>query len=641
MIGLLIKLLRGRATLLKTTFALYVLGITVWVGAIFLNTFLMNTVIAKIVFSSAIFFLTAQLWFTKFFLSEPGTRPPYDYWSIVLGGMLMVLSFLDGALFSTITFHQDGYVIVENGFLSVTYLLFVLTCTAGPLIILGRKYRKITNPQHRVQTKYLIIGFAAFLFISVLTNSVLPVFFNIYFFNAIGPIFSIFMAISIFFIIWRHQFLDIRIVIQRGFIYTSLLTLLIGVYFSILFSIQYSASVTSNITTPLSALVVMLIGVFTVPPLERYFRKKTDVWFFKDRYNYSEALQELSDILNTHNTPGPLIEKICSALEKILRVHEVTFLPPEASDNGDTLCFPITSKQHKIGTLSLGTKRSGDAYTNEDMNLLRTLSSGFAVALQKAELFEEVRQHSRQLEQRVADRTHHLRELQENQKRMISDISHALQTPLTVLKGTIQRIVESPTKVPKHAHMMEESINNISTFVYDLLHLSRLDTLPKTSYTYFNASELVVHIAEYVRTICDEDHITLLTDVEKEIMMMGNEKEITELITILLSNAVKYTRDVPIMKITARVHKDGEDVVFSVTDTGIGIPADKLQYIFERFYRAHEGMSARGSGLGLAIAKRIVENHAGDISVKSVAGQGSTFIVRIPCVHVTTQKITV
>ena len=132
------------------------------------------------------------------------------------------------------------------------------------------------------QLKVLFAIYLFFLIVSVTTNWILPVYFQIFTFNAFGPTISLVVVGGIVYAITRYQFLDIRIVIQRGIIYTSLLAIVIGVYLTTVFLLGLLFQRTTNVTILVSAGLTALIGIFGVPPLERYFRKATDRIFFKE-----------------------------------------------------------------------------------------------------------------------------------------------------------------------------------------------------------------------------------------------------------------------------------------------------------------------------------------------------------------------
>ncbi|MBY0473189.1 hypothetical protein K2Q00_02805 [Patescibacteria group bacterium] len=196
---------RSTKTLL---FAIFVAGIIGWTAAIFINLWAHSATVEKFVFGSAALFLTAQVLFVQSF--PTGRIRFFHYWSVCVGTFFFICSFWNGAMFSVLDFSPQGYTVVENGFFSEYYSIFALTFVAAPIFILAWKWIFARDHSLRAQLKYLVIGFSIFLGVNILTNSILPVFFHLFFFDAIGPVFSLVLAGFVFYILWRYEFLDIR-----------------------------------------------------------------------------------------------------------------------------------------------------------------------------------------------------------------------------------------------------------------------------------------------------------------------------------------------------------------------------------------------------------------------------------------------
>ncbi len=619
-------------TLTKKIFVIYVISITSWVYVVLINMFVYSYFVAELVFASATLGLTAQLWFSKVFTTKTLPKKIYSYWSIMVGLFFFIVSFVPGILFSTIVFTQSGYVILTNGLLSIPYSIFVLFCTITPIVIFYKKRKQVTSAALQAQLTYLIIGFSLFLFVSILTNSILPTFFNIYFLNTVGPISSLFLAIFIFYIIWRYEFLDIRIAIQRGVVYTILFSLITGTYLVVLLFISEFIHKTTIITVPISAFIVMMVGIFTIPVLDKYLKAKTDFIFFKDTYNYEETIKELSNIMNTHIIFDSLVSESLCFLKTALRIDRIDFIRYKdllKHDYSDKLHIIISSRRRGLGVLVLGNKLSGSRFTKKDYSLIDTFASEFSTALEKAFLFEKLRQYSHKLERKVSIRTQHIKKLQEDQKLIVGDMSHALQTPLTVLKSSLYLITNENTKKHKHIRIMQKSVDSISIFVHDLLRLSLINTTLNTHKTRFDLSKLIHDTTDYVETICNENDITLSQNIENNLKFFGDKQDIRELITILLSNAVSYTRIhyIENKKISINLQNTNNSITIEIKDNGIGIPKNKIRFVFERLYQAHTEHANQGSGLGLAIARRIAEKHNGTITVKSIETKGSVFTI--------------
>ena len=228
---------------------------------------------------------------------------------------------------------------------------------------------------------------------------------------------------------------------------------------------------------------------------------------------------------------------------------------------------------------------------------------------------------------RVEERTNHLRILWEQQKQIMADISHGLQTPLTIMKSELA-FLKKQRRGESKLDNLEKSVDFISKFIYDFLHLAKLETAEANfKQEPVNLSFLLSELIEYFTILAGEDNISLITDVEPEIVMVGDKEKLEELVKNLMSNALKYTRYQKNKRIWITLKKSGSEIQFSIKDTGVGISQEDLPHIFERFYRVGNSKT-KGIGLGLTICKKIVEKHNGSIEVNSELGQGAEFIIR-------------
>jgi signal transduction histidine kinase len=143
-------------------------------------------------------------------------------------------------------------------------------------------------------------------------------------------------------------------------------------------------------------------------------------------------------------------------------------------------------------------------------------------------------------------------------------------------------------------------------------------------------SEVVAEVERILSTVALYSGITIKTNFgDKPMLVVGDETQLLSAISNLAENAIKYSNAGGIVEMT--LWHEGEDVVLSVSDQGIGIPADSLPRIFERFYRVDKARSrgTGGSGLGLSIARHVISNHHGTLSATSTEGEGSVFLVKL------------
>ncbi|MFC1802001.1 ATP-binding protein [Patescibacteria group bacterium] len=603
---------------------IHILGILGWSTSVLIVLNYSNSFAAKLTFSFALIFGLFKLLFTKSFPENKLPLNLKNYWITIPAILILIITFIDGALFKDIEVIDGYYIVVTNGVYSGLYSLFITFLLIYPSFILFKKYKQGKyNSLIKKQLKYLFIGMTLFFIVILLTNSILPVFFNIYFFNGIGPSFSLILTGFIIFIISRYNFLNIKAVIQKGIIYTSLLALVVCFYLTMISLLGFIFLKTTQNTILLSAGLTTLLGIFGVPPLEKYFRRVTDKIFFKDRYHYSDALHELSEILNKNVEFQDIIDKSSEKLKEILKMNDLKFSFP-AKEKFKKLSIPITLEGNIIGNMTLGEKLSGDNYTPKDIKLLETFGYQMGVSIKKAKLYEQAKKHSSELESKVIERTAKIQELQESQKQIFVDISHNLQTPLTIIKSKLDLLKK--TVKNDELNLFERSLDDVSKFIYDMLRLVKTESGEDFEKKSFDFSSLLNELVEYFDILSKDKDILIKHSITPDIYIVGDKNKLEELITNLVSNAIKYISNEREIYINLKKIKNNIELV--IEDTGIGIGEKYLPNIFNRFYRIKDdNNSIKGTGLGLAICKDIVEKHNGEIIVESKLGKGTKFVI--------------
>ncbi len=634
---------------MRVLFAIYVSCIAMWVLAIYLNLFLGSLLVEEVVFAAAAAMLTAQFWFAKIFPTGEAPARLRSYWSLAIGSFFVVASFYPNALFTSITVHPEGFTTLDNGPLSAAYSLFALVFVFAPAIVFFRKYRAETREPLRQQLKYLTIGFTISLVVELLANSVLPVFFQVYSFNAIGPAFSLIFASVAFYIISKHNFLDVRKTVLRGATYSLVIGMLVIADILLLVAIeQYLESIrlftwihADDVIDPLTAILITAIGIATAPLIERYFQRITDRVFYKDRYNYAAALESLSAVLAENADFDQLVRHIRESLAKILRAESVDVILYDEREDArarethaplletrEVLLQPVLVNHEEIGYILVGPKRSGDKYDRRDQLLLRTFALQASTALARVQLFMQVRRHADELEQKVAQRTAQLEQAHESERHMLLDVAHGLQSPLTVFRTKLEAM-RSPKQGPMQIEALEQSLIQLSEFVSDLLRLAQLEQFDELHLEDCEASDLIRDLCDEIETIAAQSGITLERSIEPEITLRADARELRSAIMNIASNSIKYMGDTGPEQVSIRFITKGADAILTISDTGPGIAPEDLRHIFDRFYRV-KNSSVAGNGLGLPLSKRIVERHGGTIEVTSEVGIGTSTVIRLP-----------
>ncbi len=258
----------------------------------------------------------------------------------------------------------------------------------------------------------------------------------------------------------------------------------------------------------------------------------------------------------------------------------------------------------------------------------------------------ETKAQMARLEEIIAERTEDLQKANEELHRLdqvktnfFSVINHEMRTPLTAILGYTELML-ARTRLSSDQGRMLDTIKHNSQRLLDLvnniLDVSRLEegklvVMPEIMRVLPVARQAVA----VVRPMAETKHISLKVEISAEIPeVWGDPKRVSQILVNLLSNAVKYTPDTGSVTVATRVSKTTDEVLIGVTDTGIGIPADQLPYVFDRFSRVEcaETRHTVGTGLGLSIAKGLVEAHGGEIWVESDEGHGACFAFTLPMV---------
>ncbi len=227
-----------------------------------------------------------------------------------------------------------------------------------------------------------------------------------------------------------------------------------------------------------------------------------------------------------------------------------------------------------------------------------------------------------------------IRRMIESQSRFFGDASHELKTPITSLKSEIEIYFRLKKRSLKEADKVIKSnleeVDRIQNLTNNLLTLATLEKVGlKKEFLSVNMSEILEEASKRVSAQAKKKRSKMVIH-SKDIYVSGNENNLIQLFTILLDNAIKYSKSGS--RVTVIVDRDGDYVSTKVTDNGIGIPKGEIENIFDRFYRVDESRTsgdAGGFGLGLSIAKEIVTHHKGFISAKS-GSQKTTFTVDLP-----------
>lgn len=215
----------------------------------------------------------------------------------------------------------------------------------------------------------------------------------------------------------------------------------------------------------------------------------------------------------------------------------------------------------------------------------------------------------------------------ENQKRFITDASHELKTPLTII-STNAEVLEMTSGENEWTKSIRNQVERLSLLVSSLVDLTRMDEDSSNfKTTDFSLSDAVEETVEHFILVFNSQYKSITINIDKNISYHGNEESIRQLVSILLDNAAKYSNSKSEIKITLK--KQGKKSYLSVTNEAEGLNKGNLNILFERFYRTDSSRNIKtgGYGIGLSIAKAITINHKGKISAYSPDGKSITITV--------------
>jgi signal transduction histidine kinase len=293
------------------------------------------------------------------------------------------------------------------------------------------------------------------------------------------------------------------------------------------------------------------------------------------------------------------------------------------SQTNSLLGVPLMVKQKPIGVIEAINKMDNGQYTEDDLAVLETLAGQAAIAIENARLVRKLQ-----------DANAELMRLDRMKSDFIAIASHELRTPLglilghsTFLKETVSDThTEQLDVIIRSAMRLKEIIEDMATIAHEEKGQSRVRK------DQFSIKEMITNVAKNFQDVAKRKGIKLETDTPPDdpLNIFGDSEKIAVVLSNLIENALTFTDEGG--QVGVKAEKDEGYVKVLVVDTGIGIPADEQERIFDRFYQVESHLTRRhgGMGLGLSIAKAMVEMHNGQIWCESKEGMGSLFCFMLP-----------
>ena len=661
-----------------------------------------------------VFFIPVYLHFTYSFLGIRARK-----WLVrlayVFSGCLSLLSQGDYHL-SGVKAYFFGYY-AQAGPLIYVFGVATTTNTLYCLYLLFRALRQERDPDRKNKTKYIILGLGG---AALMAHFDLLPLAGISFYP-LGN-FAFIPILLLGFAVLKHDLLDIGFMVQKGLTYSVLTGLLTGTYALMIIMFNQVFKGMGQRWSMLFAILFFLVIVFVFEPLKKRVQLFLDRLLFKGKYDYQKTLMALSDAMASLLNLDEIMDKTLRTLTQAMyldwgyvmladdigdelrvgshmgaranvegltithgsplirslarRNREVTRYNVEewstASDEplrlkedftrlGGTVILPIVFKENLKGLLVLGNKKSGDLFTAQDFELLRTLANQCAIAIENAKSYQLIENLNENLEAMVDERTKALKKaLEEKEKTqdllirseslaavgaLVAGVAHELNNPLASVSSLVQSAVETMEQAsPGHAAgpqaYLEEKeelvddlkfslkeLNRAKDIVASLLGISR-QTQEYSEPVILNdvsRNALKVLYNQYKRT-----GIKILEAYEEDLPeIRGNFSNLGQVCLNIITNAIQAV-DSGQGRITLRTRHDQEKgmVIFECEDNGPGIANEVIKDIFKPFYTTKE--VGKGTGLGLYISYEIVRRHNGHIFANNTARGGTTFRIQLP-----------
>lgn len=556
------------------------------------------------------------------------------------------------------------------------HLLATILFLLAGIINLLIKYKKVKGVL-RWQISYILLGVFTMTFFGAIFNLILPAM-NNYSFVWLGPIFSSFVLVTTAYAIVRYHLMDIYFIFRLGTIYTTLFAFVALIYAFI------NKFVGQYFQEPWEYIVSALVITFSFAPLKNFIEITTDKIFFKKHYKFSEVINTIENgIRSAGLNLDKALEKINEIITASLKVKKAVVLILIPKDHfisrqaiGDesttlelkrdnaiisylktykgrivdkeelkrnihndkiteadrteiineldkinfSLVVPIESKGQIIGIYLLGEKLSYDPFTKEDISLLRHVSWMMGFSIDNAKSFEELKR---------VDRA---------KSEFISVASHQLRTPISIALWSLELYLDGKMSAKDKKKTVETAYSGVTSLQCQLdqllvaLEIEEQRMSLKTKPIDLNS--ITKDMIKKEEDDLKNKKIKLKTDLSGIARVDGDEEKMKVVIGAILKNAITYTPGGGEICVNSYNKKIGgkNNIVFSISDNGIGIREDEEQNIFTKFFRSVEAktMSPNGFGLTLFIAKKIIEAHNGDIWFERNKEKGTIFYLSIP-----------
>ncbi len=702
---------KNRKSLHHLAFSLIGVSVSGWILSILAMAVFPSIGWAKAAFAFPSLIPSSFLVFTLVFPEKPAKRDRFLAPIIFLPGLFFSAAAIFSNLLVADFTVSKGAVISVRGPLYLPYVIFFLLFVGGGLYVLGRKFT-VSKGVTRAQIQYVFVGLLLFSIFGLTTNLILPSLgFSVYnnlgpLFSVIMVAFTAYSIVKHRFMDIRFAFNKILgYTLMASFVYGVFYFLiwlyntffggvyatpsyLVGVLIAYLFIVIYSPvrkflgdwnmlsplydserlmsklntimshelnlpklskTVVEELSSSMSLSAAALV-VFDLDGEEGPFRKEIavtaglpdlDIGNRQAITRLKRSLQGdskifVQDELEKRQSVGEPLSKHTERVLEYLRVHPFS------------LVLPLYSSGEVLGALLLGSKGSDEPFSVQDVSFLISLSRAVSVAIERASLYQEVKEFNITLQEEVEKATKELREAYADLKELdkmkdefISIASHELRTPMTSIKGHLWMLSQGKggelnEKQQHYVQKARAGAERMINLINDMLSVSRIEQgKMEFDIQKLDIVKVAIDIIEEFEPQAKDKGIDLKLPGFKLVpYVLADEQKLRAVLTNLVGNALKFTEKGSVIINIKRSTEDKPSLRVEVIDTGPGISVEDQERLFKKFGRLETSFvtaaESGGTGLGLYISKKLVEAMNGKIGVESELGKGSTFWFTLP-----------
>ncbi len=663
--------LNNRKSILHISLASVCLSGVIWLFSYTImysidNEYIAN-ILARVVYVGIIFIPITYHHFTMRFLRKTDQGKVIKA-SYALGLIFLYMDFFTNLIVAGANRFFWGYQ-TKVGYLHTYFLLFfVFGLFTKCLYNLYVSYRINTKNRTEVELNRIKYVFWAFFLgnlgsIDFIPNYGIPIY-------PVGSINIVIYITILAYAILRHQLLDIEVIIKKTLVFAGLFAAVYVVFafFALLSQLFFEKFFTAN--RWIAMLPSVVIVTMMLRPLENFLLVITNKFLFQKKFDYKELLKTFTaevltvldldrlvhltmdklvdviklnscavllfddesqqfNVIASHNIKDPQVTLIRPdgivtfleqthgyLLKKELRQKKI-FIPESIQEIIDKLnaelIIPMVLHQKVIGILSIGTKKSDEDYTQDDLDILLPLARTLAIAISNAQLFVELgitQAEAAQREKMAVIGT------------LSAGMAHEIRNPITTIKTFSEFLKEKkddPEFIAKFERLVPKEVEKINYMIEHLLEFSR-----PADYKVIEPVNLREETKEVIEILQNEmvvNDIMLDEHVRELPLVSANKKYVQEIVFNLLRNAIHAIGRGG--KVSISAEDKGERVEMEVKDTGCGMSEEQMAHIFQPFYTTK--MNQKGVGLGLYIIKQLMNRMGGQVSVESSKGCGTAF----------------